>query len=275
MDKTAKTEKRKNKKKVRYPRYSAIESFEIVKKATREYGDRIIPYTDFAKSLGLGEPKGGTYSLKTEALKLYDLMDRVGYTEIGVTLNGKKILDAPPSEQKRLLFESTVRISIFADLFQRFSQLPTKRKAMINYLLNKNYDRRDAGKIVSVFVKNHEEFSSLITSKVFGPQEPVSKIGISEGVDKSLIKFIYRIGSLFPSQESENLKQALTTLTEISKSKNLKSTSALLESLSLIYSDEKDMNRIKEGLEKAKQLIFQKLEEDLNIEFELEGSSQN
>ncbi len=274
MSNKAKPQEGRKKKKVKYPRLSSIETFEIVKKAVKDYGDRIIPYSEFAKILGFKEPKGGTYSVKTEALKLYNLMDRVSFNEIGVTPNGRRILDAPPSEQKKLLFESTISIGIFADLFQRFPKLPTKRKAIINYLMNKGLNRYDAGRIVTVFIKNHKEFASFILPMALRPREHMPETSTLEGINQSLPNFFYLIGSLFPSRETRDLKQALTALTEVSKNKNWKATSALLESLNAIYSDEKDTNRIKEGLEKARRLIFQKLEEDLGIKFELEGSDQ-
>lgn len=256
------------KKKLKFPRYSAIDTFEIVKKAVKDYGDRIMPYDDFAHSIGLEEPKGGTYSMKIEALKLYDLMDRVSYKEIGATLNGRRILDASPSDQKKLLFESTLRINIFNDLFQRFSQLPAKRKAITKYLIGKGYDSSIVGRIASVFVKNHREFASLIASgELLKPQEPIPKATTLGGVDKSLVNFFYLFGSLYPSTEAKNLKQTLTNLSNIATNKDWKATSALLESLNAIYSDEKDTDRIREGLEKAKRLVFQKLEEDLDVKF--------
>lgn len=268
MSENIKARKAGKKKKVKFPRYSAIDTFEIVKKVVKDYGDRIMPYLDFANSIGLKEPKGGTYSLKIEALKLYDLMDRVGYKEIGATLNGRKILDASPSDQKKLLFESTLRIEIFNDLFQRFSQLPVKRKAITNYLIGKGFDSSIIGRIASVFVKNHKEFASLIsTGELLKPQEPIPKTITSGGIDQSLVNFFYLFGSLYPSTEAKSLKQTLTTLSDISKSKNWKATSALIESLNAIYSDEKDINKLKEGLEKAKRLVFQKLEEDIGVKF--------
>jgi transposase-like protein len=269
MSENIKVRKAKKKIKLKFPRYSAIDTFEIVKKAVKDYGDRIMPYDDFAHSIGLEEPAGGTYSMKIEALKLYDLMDRVSYKEIGATMNGRRILDASPSDQKKLLFESTLRIDMFNDLFQRFPQLPTKRKAITNYLIGKGFDSSIVGRIASVFVKNHKEFASLIASgELFKPQEPIPKATTPEGVDQSLVNFFYLFGSLYPSTEAKNLKQTLTTLSDISKSKNWRATSALIESLNAIYSDEKDTNKLKEGLEKAKRLVFRKLEEDLEVKLD-------
>ena len=259
--------KRERKVKIKYPRLSALDAFKIVKKVVGDYGYHIIPYNKFAKILGLKEPKGGTYGFKTEALKLYDLMDRASYNEIGVTEKGREILSAiTEEEQKKLLFMNTLSIDIFFELFDRFMTLPTKRKAIIDYLENKGMNKREAGRLTSVFMRNYEFFESLIR-KGF-PEKLEKEEKIPPSIDEDMLRMIHLIGSLFPSDETKNMKQTLDTLVKISKNKNLKATSALLESLNAIYADEQDQEKIKEGLEKAKHLIVEKIEEDLGVKFQ-------
>lgn len=257
MDKTEVSKKiKRNRKgnKIKFPKLSIEEAVGIIKKVKDDYGDEIIPYKRFAKDiLGQKFPKGGTYQIKIEALRLYRLMDRRSYSEIGILPDGSKILDAENEEEiKKLMFERVLSVPIIKKVYDRFKKkLPQKKQPIVDFLIGESMDQRDASRLSNMIMKDYKTFQPFIplylTKAIVPETDDTAKEQIKD-VDKDtetgervegLAPLIRIIGSLFPLESDKETDKKLETLSKLAKDHNLKTFYGLIEGLKISYDPEK------------------------------------
>ena len=225
---------------VKFPKFSVREMVEVVQKVRDKYGSDIIPYSEFAKSiLGLKSPKGGTYQIKIEALKLYGLMDRHSFSEIAILPEGKDILDAKTEEdKKKLMFERVLSVPIIKAVYDKYgTNFPQKLKPITDTLTTEGMESGKATRLATVILKDYSDFAPFISLYLSGRLKSTSKASDSSlkqspmVFDEELCQIVRLIGSIFPLEQDSDVKSNLELLAELSKRRNLKVFYGLVEGL--------------------------------------------
>lgn len=232
--------------KIKFPRFRITEAVDIARKAVKKYGTYIIPYSEFARIIGVKSPKGGSYQIKIEALKLYGLMDRHSFKEIALLDKGKQILAATEAEATELMFENVLAIPIMKKLYERYEEnLPLKRKPIVDYLVNvEGMDRREAGRLTGVFIKDYKFFQPLIPGYVVGievmpAEEEKPSIEVPE-----LYSMIRIMASLFPLDvKKEDIKNKLDILSTLAKKYGYKTFYGFIEGLKPYADDPEELRK--------------------------------
>jgi len=234
------------KEKLDYPRLPIGEAARITEKVVKDYAG-LISYKELSRIGGAGgKTQGGTFGNITKSLKLYGLMDRYGLKEMKVTSAGRKLsetLDEP--QKKALLFELSNHIPILLELYKRYEQgIPREIKSITDFLTTvKNLEKREAGRLANLFVKNHKYFGDVDTTDIPSydeEEENMENLTHSPRktfMDDSLCEMAFLLGRLIPSKTGEN--KAFNQLSKLAKEKGFKSLEAFSEAAKYVPSDKK------------------------------------
>jgi len=285
-DSLKRVKRSKKKAENKFPRITIEEAVEIIKKVKNEYRHEIIPYKRFATDiLGQKSPKGGTYQIKIEALKLYGLMNRHSYEEIAILPSGSKILKTENEEEKKkLMFERILSVPIIKKIYDKFNKkLPEKKQPIMDFLISEGLTNRDATMLANLILKENKTYKSFIPlylSKAIIPETPNKTTWVSEDISskatenaervEGLAPLIRIIGSLFPLESDKKINEKLDTLSKLAKDHNLRTFYGLIEGLKISDDPEKIKSFSKKIISTFQDDSGIKIAEDKDIESDKE-----
>ncbi len=250
-----------------YPQVGVEELLPTVKRVVEEYSD-VIPYGELSKIAGMkGNTRGGKFALFVKSMKLYELMDRTSYQEIGVTDFGKQVA-SDPSTAKNRLFKQFTSIPIFGKIYDKYPNgPPSVRSGVVHFVrsFDKSLGENSASRIVGAYYRDFEYFKEVnakASTKTIEARPTASPSGNSKIGPISTPRLAALLVRVFP-QDSDSTKEDLNELMSFSKENGLSSFSSFLEGLTIILEGKKD-DELKSELKRVSKRALEKLAEDFS-----------
>ena len=267
---------------VDFPRITLDTAIKLCQRINEEYAN-VVSYEDLSKIIGAGgRTKGGKFAIYLKGLKLYGLIERSGKSEAKLSEDAKRIIKAPLEEKKNLMYAKFLSIPSFKKILDKYPEgIPQKRKPLTSFIAKEeNMDVREAGRLVGTFWREYSVFSKLpslkIPEQIGDNQKPkdYEEEQKDDTVSRENYKLSLLVGTIFPSENKQEINKTLEEIYTLSNDLGLKEFSGLITGIKLMIKG-KDDNEINEQLKSLSKEVRKVFEKSIGIEEQEENEKKS